>query len=165
MPRRSRGKKIDQLRWLGFAATAGALAAGSIGVLVLAADTFADTIMRTRGQLLAFVDGTPAPGAFVQVAVGAIIVPEGTGTTVLWSPIADENADWFWYTRFALGYEEPVVNVVDVPGAAGYRETIDSKAMRVSKPDTEVQIVFEQSTLASSMAINLSVLGRFLLGR
>jgi len=120
--------------------------------------------MRARGNLLAFADTTQAPGGLIDVAVGMVLVPEGTGTTVLWSPITDAIAPWFFYSRFHLGYEEMVTDVVDVPIATGYREAIDSKAMRKIRPDLEIQFVVEQATIATAMAVNVRVAGRFLLG-
>jgi len=123
-----------------------------------------DTIMRTRGQLMASIDGASAPGKAVRVGIGFVIVPEGTGSTVLWAPLTDPNAPWFFYSTFVLGYEEMVTDVVDVPGLSSYRETIDSKAMRKGPPDTEVQVVFENATILSASSVNLFVQGRFLLG-
>ncbi len=162
---RSRTKKIDTLRWVGFSASSLALSAGSTAVTLISASTFPDTIMRTRGNLSAYLDSTSAPGGLIQVGVGFIVVPEGTGTTVTWSPLLDPNAPWFYYTRFSLGYEEMVTDVIDIPGMTSYRETIDSKAMRRSAPDTEVQVVFEQGTLLNADGCNIVVEGRVLLGQ
>ncbi len=161
---RSRSRKIDNLRWVGFDNGATALAAGSVGGTMLTSSALADTIMRTRGNLIAWLDGTESPGTAVDVAVGMALVPEGTAATVLWSPISDANAPWFWYTRFHLGYEEMVTDVIDVPGISSYREVIDSKAMRRVRGDVEVQVVVENVTLLAAGSINLRVGGRILLG-
>ena len=162
--RRGGNKVIDNVRWLGSIGTAFGQAAGSLAVNMASATTTWDTIMRTRGNILSVLDGVPDPGDFVDVGVGLIIVPEGTGTTVLQSPITDTNADWFWYERFAVGYEESGAAVEFGGGMSVYRQVIDSKAMRRGHPDTEIQLVIEQATLGTASAINTVVSLRFLLG-
>jgi len=160
-----RSKKIDVLRWVGFNAFAPSFSSGSpVAVLILTAGSAPETIMRTRGQLVSYVPTLVAPGISAQVAVGIHIVPEGTGTTILQDPLDDANADWFYYTRFVIGHEESVTDNIGSPVLAGYRETIDVKAMRIGKADTEVQIVFAQLTLAATMSVAVNVGGRFLLG-
>ncbi len=160
----TRSRKIDNLRWQDVAASFNALTAGSNAVLGLTATAMPDTIMRSRGTLLAYIDGTQAPGAQVRCAIGMIVVPEGTATTVLWSPLTDPNAPWFYFDVFSLGYEEGVTDVIGVQGAMSYRAVIDSKAMRKSPPDTEVQVVVEQLTTGSAMAINVQLNARLLIG-
>ena len=92
------------------------------------------------------------------------VVPDGTGATVLTEPFGDSNADWFYYNEFVLGYEEMVIDVVDVPGITSFREMIDVKAMRIGVPDTEIQIVMTNTTLLGAATVNLNLGGRFLLG-
>ncbi len=129
---------------------------------MLNSSTRRDTILRTRGELVVSVDGTSAPGALALISCGLIIVPEGTGTTVLQSPFTDANADWFWYQQITVGYEEMVTDVVDVPGITSARVPVDSKAMRIGVPDTEVQFVAENTTLATAEVVNISLALRFL---
>ncbi len=164
MAHRSRSRKIDNLRWLGFSGTFSALSAGTAAINVLTASTMKDTVMRTRGTLVAHIDGAAAPAKLVLISLGLIIVPEGTGTTVLWSPFTDANAPWFWHTTFAIGYEEMVTDVIDIPVLSAYREVIDSKAMRKGPPDTEVQLVIENTTLNGAVTVQAAVYGRILLG-
>ncbi len=161
---RSRSRSIDNLRWIGFQSDSLALAAGSTGELVAVSTAMPDTVMRTRGTLLAFLDGTSTPGVVVDVAVGLHVVPEGTGATVLQSPITDPNADWFWYDRFALAYEEGVTDVIEYSALPAYRTVIDSKAMRRVPPDFELQMVIEQATVAIGQSVNFFAAGRFLVG-
>ena len=120
--------------------------------------------MRTRGNLVAYMDGAPNPGAFVEVGVGLIVVPEGQGSTVIWSPLSDANAPWFWYSCFMIGHEEPVTDVLQHPELLTFREIVDSKAMRKAPPDTEVQIVFENATVGLAGTVNVGFCGRVLLG-
>ena len=157
---------IDAVRWIGTAQSATALSAGTVAATVVAeAGDSPYTIMRLRGQLFADLDTTSAPGIMVDVGVGLHVVQAGTGTTVVQSPITNPDAKWFWYTRFALAYEEMVTDVIDVPGATSYRETIDGKAMRRVMTGQEVQIVFENLTVHAAGAVNVRFTTRMLQGR
>jgi len=162
MPRRS-GRKIDFVHWTRMAASFLAQSAGTIAVNVSAAQHDPETLLRIRGNLLSFVDTTQAPGGLANVGIGMIMVPEGTGATVLWSPITDADAPWFWIETFSLGYEEMVTDVIDVPGATSFRSTIDSKAMRINR-NSEVQAVLEVSNVSGAVAINAVLQARGLSG-
>ncbi len=160
-----RSKKIDFVHWTRFSGSSLAQsAATSVGVMVSAAQHLPETILRTRGSLLAFIDAQSAPGVLMRCAVGLVLVPEGTGSTVLWSPVTDGDAPWFYWSAFQLGYEEMVTDVISVQGIDSYREVIDSKAMRKSTQSTEIQVVFETVTLGSAAAVNFVVEGRILTG-
>ena len=162
---RSRTRKIDNLRWIVVSDTALALSAGSIGALVLNAQTLPETIMRLRGSLLCFIDGFQAPGVLGLISVGLHVVPGGTGAMVTARPFSEGNADWFFHTMFYIGYEEAVTDVVDVPVVSAYRERIDGKAMRRLKSDDEVQLVVENTTLGAAVNVNLVMATRFLMGK
>ena len=160
-----RGGKISETRWGGFAGNFLAFAAGTGAVQLAASSPISrETILRTRGSLVCSIDGAAAPGALVLVSVGFQLVPSGTGTTVLRDPSTDAAAPWFYYTEFHVGYEEMVTDVVDVPGISSYREVIDSKAMRILRPETEIQMVVSNNTVAAAKSINICVAGRFLFG-
>ncbi len=160
--RRSR-KKIDIVHWTYGSFSALALSAGTVAGTVLAAQHLPETLLRTRGEILVFLDALGAPGRLVSVGVGFILVPEGTGTTVLWSPITDGDAPWFWVDYFIIGHEELVTDVVDIPEVSAARRVIDSKAMRKAR-NTEVQFVVENATVAAGAAINVAGQARFLAG-
>jgi len=123
-----------------------------------------ETLMRLRGELMSYVDTTQAPTGLVEMALGIALVPEGTGTTVLWSPIADGDAPWWFYERWSLGYEEYVTDVIDAPGITSFRKTIDLKGMRIIRPDVEVQIVIENATIGAALAANTVLTSRVLIG-
>jgi len=168
MPRaagRPANKKIQQLRWELITARSLAMAPGTVASTIIAAATFQQTIMRTRGELLGYIDGVQAPGALCRWAVGLVLVPEGQGTTTIWSPLTDPNAPWFVYMSGHLAYEEFVTDVLAAGPTASFRKDVDSKAMRKIPPDTEVQAVFEQTDVSGTPSINLNVIGRILLGR
>jgi len=164
---RSRQKKIDHVRWIGFSSgtTGFGLAAGTVAALAISPTSFQETVMRTRGQFSAFVDALQAPGNSAVISVGMVIVPEGTGSSVLWSPFTDRNAPWFYYAQAVLAYEEYVTDVIDSPGMTSFRQAMDSKAMRKAAPDTEIQVVFENTTLGGSgLSVNANLIGRVLIG-
>jgi len=163
MPRRRSGKKIDFVHWTGFSDTFNGQAAGSVGKTLFAAQHDPETLLRIRGNFVSYVDGAQAPGGQIGVGAGIILVPEGTGTTVLWAPLADADAPWIWYTSFLLGYEEYVTDVIDSPGVTSFREVIDNKAMRVIR-NQEVQLVVEQGTTGTAMSMNGAIHGRGLFG-
>ena len=164
---RTRGEKvIDNVFWSGALADFGsvALSAGTVAEQALVASNQPFTLMRIRGNLLAYIDGGPAPGVSAEIGVGLRMVPEGTGSTVLSSPISDDEASWIYYSTFVVGHEEPVTDVLQIPGLTYFREVMDGKAMRRVKPDTELQWVAENVTLGGAVSVNILIACRFLLG-
>ncbi len=163
--RRRSGKKIDFVHWDGTRGVALTLSAGSAGQLIAAAGLQKpETLMRTRGNVLVFVDATAVPGTMVEVGLGLHVVPAGTGTTVTVAPLTDPGAAWFWYERFMIGYEEMVTDVIDVPGATSFRTQIDSKAMRIIGIEEEIQFVAENQTVNAAETVNVGASFRFLFG-
>ncbi len=80
------------------------------------------------------------------------------------NPLTDPEAPWLFYERFALGYEEMVTDVIDVPGITTFRKVIDNKAMRILPEGREVQLVTSNVTVLSAGSFN-GVFGfRMLLG-
>ncbi len=163
MARRRSGKKIDFVHWINASGLVAGQAAGTNGFTLLAAQHLSETLLRIRGNLVCWADASLAPGVNVHVGVGMILVPEGTGTTVLWSPIADGDAPWIWYDTFLVGYEEPVIDAIQVVTLSGYRSIIDNKAMRIVR-NQEVQFVLEQATVQGAMPVNAFIAARFLAG-
>ncbi len=162
---RGRGKKIDFLSWGATTQLFSALSAGSIAGTLLSSSLTPFTLMRLRGNIVAWMDGVQAPAKSVIVAVGIHLVPDGTGNTVLVEPFGDSATGWLYYSEFIVGYEEYVSDVVDCPGLSSYREVIDNKAMRKVAPEQEVQIVVTNTTALSAGVVNFGFAGRFLFGR
>ncbi len=164
--RRGRGSKtIDTVHWtFGSFAFAAVATSATSAVNVLAAQHLPETLLRIRGEWCAWLDALSAPELQNNVTIGLIQVPEGTGTTVLWSPVTDGDAPWIWWDVMMLAYEEKVTDVVDVPGMTSGRRIIDSKAMRKLR-NTEIQCVVE-STLPFGSGGNANIVGsaRFLAG-
>ena len=158
MPNSRRGgfqKKIDTVHWTYGSFSALALAAGTVAVNAFPAQHLPETLLRTRGEWVAYPDAVQTPGKLVAVGIGLIQVPEGTDTTVLWSPITDGDAPWIWVDYAMIGYEELVTDVVDVPALSGVRRIIDSKAMRKIR-NTELQIVIENATVGVAASVNVA---------
>ncbi len=156
-------KKIDTVHWTyGSAEFSGLAGSGSIGVNVLAAQHLPETLMRIRGEWIGQLDGVQTPGVAASLSVGLIQVPEGTGTTVLWSPITDGDAPWIWWDTFNLIHEEMVIDVLST-ALSGARRVVDSKAMRKLR-NTEIQFVAENASLAGTPAVQGFFAGRFLAG-
>jgi len=163
MARRRSGKKIDFTHWIMQAAAQSAFAAGTGARTILAAQHLPETILRMRGEYLVYVDAAQAPGGSTRVSSGLILVPEGTGTTVLWSPETDSDAPWIWYDVAHIGYEEMVTDVVDVPAITSKRVEIDSKSMRIVK-NMELQWVVESVSILTAVNVNTALGVRVLSG-
>jgi len=110
-----------------------------------------------------FADGVQIPASTVSIGLGLIQVPEGTGATVLWSPITDGDAPWIWADYFIIGHEEAVVDVIGMQELIAARRVIDNKAMRKLR-NTEIQFVFENATIGGAMTVNAYGQARFLAG-
>ncbi len=157
-------KKMDNLIWGTASGFFNSVSAGSTGILFATSGTLPTTLLRLRGEVLYTLEGASAPGQLIRCTMGIIKVPEGTGTTVLWEPVADSNAPWIWYDQAFLNYTEYVIDVVGSTEAASKRSVVDNKAMRRLRPDEELQIVLENTTIDSAGTCNVPYSIRFLLG-
>ena len=155
-----RRQKVDYT-WSTGSASALALAAGSAG-MTLFSSTDVSTIRRIRGEVLCWLDGAQASGPAVQVTMGMLLVPAGTGTTVISEPFGDSAALWVWYGITTLAYEEYVTDAVVPTGALSSRIVIDNKAMRRFKNEQELQFVVTNTTVSASSFINLRASVRML---
>ncbi len=129
---RGRGfaKKIDTVHWTLFQEAALSLSAGAVAFNALGAQHLPETLLRLRGEWAAVLSGASVTGVGVAVVAGLILVPEGTGTTVLWSPISDGDAPWIWWDALQLMYTEQVTDVTWSAVTSSGRRVVDSKAMR-----------------------------------
>ncbi len=150
-------KKIDVVHWTYGSFLAISQGAGTSAVNMFSAQHLPETILRLRGEWAATLAGSLGSGVGVVITAGAILVPEGTGTTVLWSPVTDGDAPWFWWDTMALYYEEFVTDVnYSIESSA--RRLIDSKAMRKVR-NREVQVVFENTTMSGLTGASVRVAG------
>ena len=160
MADRKRGfaKKIEVVHWTYGSFEFVAKAAGVFAQNVLAAQHLPETLLRTRGEWVANMSGTQPSQAGTAVTMGLILVPEGTGSTVLWSPITDGDAPWLWWDVMHLVYSEQVTDVAWGVAASAGRRVLDSKAMRKVR-NTELQIVLENATIAGLSAAGINAVG------
>lgn len=157
-------KKLAYTRWDLSTGSSIAQSAGTVGINFSTIGTEPVTLLRMRGELSAYREGASGTAILVQVTYGIILVPEGTGSTVLFDPVLDGNAPWLLYGQGAVGYEEMVVDVVDVAQLTMFRHTIDNKAMRIIRPDIEMQMVVSNTTISGAADINFSYGLRWLIG-
>ncbi len=158
-------KKIDTVHWTLVSEVFVSKAAGTAAVNALPAQHLPETLMRIRGEAVLGFSGTLGSGVGVLVCLGLIQVPEGTGTTVLWSPITDGDAPWIWWDAYTLLYAEQVADVVASSIPSGARRVIDSKAMRKMR-NTELQLVIENATMPglTGASVDVGVTARVLSG-
>ncbi len=159
------GKKITNMHWIEGGFSFAAFGAGTVAGTATAAQHLPETLLRTRGEWAATFDAAQGPGSGVFLTLGLIQVPEGTGTTVLWSPATDSDAPWIWWDVFTLLYEEMVLDVIGTQGTLSRARVIDSKAMRRLR-NTELQWVAENTTITGHGAAGVNAAGsaRFLAG-
>ncbi len=153
---------IKNLRWGGSTHQFN-IAAGTAAQTFIT-DGSTETLMRIRGNLVAWIDGLEIPAVGIAIGIGLLVVQAGSSTTVIQSPLTDPEALWLWYESFVVGYEEYVTDVIDAPGLSVFRREIDSKAMRILRPGREVQLVMENVTTAGAGTVNLQMVHRTLLG-
>ncbi len=156
-------KKIDTVHWTVGSFEHGSLAAGFAATLVGAAQHLPETILRIRGEVVVNPAGAAAAGDGARVTMGLILVPEGTGTTVLWSPFTDGDAPWIWWDVAQITYTEPVTDVIACQEALSARKVIDSKAMRKVR-NTELQFVVENTTTQGVLSVDVFGTVRVLAG-
>jgi len=166
MARRSgHAKKIDSVHWEVGAGQFIGQAAGTAAGTFFPAQHLPETLLRFRGEWAAALFGALGSGIGVQLTIGVIQVPEGTGSTVLWSPFTDGDAPWIWWDVMNLIYVEQVTDVVYSNQTSSGRRVIDSKAMRKLR-NTELQLVVENTTIPglTTASIDVNVCGRVLAG-
>ena len=133
-----------------------AQAAGNASLQFSTVGVLQSTLHRIRGEVAGYIDATAVPGGLAQVSYGIILVPEGSTTNTQFNPVSDANAPWLLYGQASLGYEEMVTDVIAVPGMTYFRHVIDNKAMRIIRPDVEMQFVVVNTTTFTAIPINLS---------
>jgi len=126
-------KKIESVHWTLIQNRFVGQSAGTAAAVALSAQHLPETLMRIRGEWVCNLSGVAANATGTSVSMGLILVPEGTGTTVLWSPVSDGDAPWMWWDTMGLLYSEQVTDVVYSTQTSSGRRVVDSKAMRKSR--------------------------------
>ena len=148
-------KKIDTVHWTGSTFTFLAQAAGTVGQTLFAAQHLPETLLRLRGRWVGLITAAQGVSGLTNITCGVIQVPEGTGSTVLWSPTTDADAPWIWWDTMFVGHEEAVVDVIGVQAILGNQFAIDSKAMRKQR-NTELQVVLESVTVNQAVSVDVA---------
>ncbi len=159
---RSSGRRADYQWTLGSFVTQGLAAGASAQFAVISAGVISSTITRTRGRWFAELNGTAVAGDIVLVGVGLIKVSEGGTTTSL--PLTDGDAPFFWTAQVHLSVIDSSATI-DRALLGSFREVVDSKAMRVLRPDEDVVCVIETADVVGAPVVNAGFVGRFLLAR
>jgi len=94
----------------------------------------------------------------VRWAAGLLI--QQPGVTPTSTPLADGEAPFFWYETGTLATETAVGNVGG--GTEMARIVVDSKAMRILRPNQEVVFIYEVADIAGAPVSNASVNTRLL---
>jgi len=158
MAHRRGGKTIDSVHWTYGSFQFIGQGAGAAAINVFSAQHLPETLLRSRGNWSTAISAAQAAGRGISVAIGMIQVPEGTGSTVLWSPITDGDAPWIWWDVMELLYTEQVVDVIASQNTLSGMRVLDTKAMRKLR-NTELQVVVEQATITGLGGANVDVAG------
>ena len=150
-----RGRTGAKVRydWQGSFGEITSLAGSAIVGFLLAVADKAETIRRTRGEILILFEGAGLvdEDACV-VGWGLMVMPSGAvagGVTV--GPITNSNSDWFAYGMVPL---KAVGATEEAPlGTMSARIDIDSKAMRRLRESDEVVLVLENGDVTGSPAV------------
>ena len=120
--------------------------------------------MRVRGNFLVWLDLTGSTaGDVVRVGLGLLVQQADVVSTSL--PLTDGQAPFFWYEVVTLATEFAIATAGEGPtaGAQLFRGVIDGKAMRVLRPDQEVQSIVQTADVVGAPVINGAVDVRFLI--
>ncbi len=158
-------KKIDTVHWTGAAGQFVGQAAGTAAGNLFPAQHLPETLLRIRGEWAVNLANVATPGTAAQITAGVIQVPEGSSTTVTWSPFTDADAPWIWWDSITLLYAEQVADVIASFMTSSGRRVVDSKAMRKLR-NTELQLVIENTTVPglTAASVNMNFNARVLSG-
>ena len=149
------------LKWDDFAFSALALSAGDTSAVVISPVTESQTIVRTRGELLCWMDGAPTPPRLIRVGIGLLVQQAGATATV--SPLTDGDAPFFWYDVVTLMSDNTAAGGAPQQPMASSRAVVDGKAMRVLRPDQDIFVVIETADVVGASASDIGFDGRFLI--
>ena len=159
---RGGGRKAD-LRWtLSQTEILGRNAGNPTGAqAVVTAGVTSQTLMRVRGTFYAMIVGTPTVTDIVQCGIGLLVVPGGSGAVVTSSPLTDGEAPFLWFEAFHLNTQS--AGATNANGPQFWRNVVDNKAMRVIRPDQEIQLVVEVSDAVGTSTVDFGLMARYLI--
>ena len=165
--RRGGQKKIDFVEWSGTSGATLTLASSGANFAEVVSSTTAATLLRTRGEVIASIDG-PVDNDQAAVSCGITVITEeqlAAGITSIPNPSSDLDADWLWHGFLLLMAQAGTgvgasLNVNNVT----QRLTIDSKAMRRIRPTMSLAFVAHNVALGGTPAVDLLFAVRCLKG-
>jgi len=159
--------RIRDYSWTGLRGVLLSIASNAAALVDVASVAVAATLMRTRGQLLAQIDG-PVDGDANAVALGIIIVTEeqiAGGASTVPSPTFDLDAEWLWHGYMLLSAQAGTgVGASLNVGSVVDRLVVDSKAMRRMKQSQHVALAVESNSLSGTGLLNVFGAFRVLFG-
>ena len=116
------------------------------------------TLVRIRGEFLAYLATASAEGAGFTGAVGIVNVTNeafAAGVGSIPTPLADDGFDgWIWHNYFILSASAVIDGTAstdsNLPGTAMVRIPIDSKAMRKTPEGTTLVGVIEATEIGTA---------------
>ncbi len=157
---RARAGRRADLRWTyGTASILSVVSGATAGVTILSSGNVSSTLMRARGEVLFKLDAGATAGETQRITAGMLLVPGGTGTTVTSSPETDGDAPYFWFQPAILTSESGD----ETEPSKFARVVIDTKAMRIIRPDQEIQFVMENISVVGTSNVHTYAAVRFLL--
>ena len=165
--RRGGGKKIDFVEWSGVSGATFVLASGGAGFAEVVQTLVAATLLRTRGEIIASIDG-PVDNDQCSISAGIIVITEeqlAAGITSIPNPADDLNADWLWH-GFILLMAQAGTGIGAALNANNVtqRLTIDSKAMRKLRPSNHLAFVADNTPLGGTPVVDIILAIRCLKG-
>ncbi len=153
MARARRSGRRPDYRWALGGFVSAALAAGSTSQFAfVSSGNMSQTLMRIRGSWSVMLDQGAQDLDKVRVGIGVIKV-SGGGTTAS-TPLTDGDAPWIWFDVVTLAIEGGAV--IDAwHELATYRAVIDSKSMRVIRPDEDLVVVMETGDIVGAPNVDV----------
>ncbi len=142
---RGRSGGIHNKEWesVCIATTSLDIAAGTLLSFALFVADEAETLLRTRGQIMAHFDPF-AINESVTLGVGLAMVSAraaAAGAGSLPRPISEGSYPWLWHGFLMCDSFGPTLTAIDYPLV--HRLEVDSKAMRKVKEDEQMVLMFE----------------------
>ena len=150
----ARGRKVGSVTWQGSCAGA-SIAAGSSLLSVINIPSSSSTLLRTRGEVVASIDG-PTDGDKTCVGMGLIVVTEEqttVGVSAVPNPLSDLDAEWIWHGFLLLMAQGATEDSNVVTNAV--RLTVDSKAMRKIKQTQDIVLITGLANQAGTPAVDI----------
>ncbi len=130
---RRHGKTVDYKQWDGLPAISLLLVANATVQGAALSFTSPATILRCRGQMVAFMDEGQQVGDKARIAVGlGIISTDAFNGGTVPDPASEAEYPWLYWHDFQLGSSLAVG--INNEGSSSYRFEVDTKAMRKIRP-------------------------------